>query len=40
MLLATRFDVKYVQDQVGHADADTTLQIYAQVGHRRPPWRT
>jgi integrase len=35
MLLATNFDVTYVQHQVGHAESRTTLDVYAQLLDRR-----
>jgi integrase len=31
LLLASRGDVEYVMDQVGHADAETTMRIYSQL---------
>ncbi len=31
MLLATSFDVPYVQSQVGHADSKMTMDVYAQL---------
>jgi hypothetical protein len=31
MLLATNFDVTYVQHQVGHAESKMTLDVYAQL---------
>ncbi len=31
MLLATNFDVPYVQSQVGHADSKMTMDVYAQL---------
>lgn len=31
MLLATNFDVPYVQNQVGHADSKMTMDVYAQL---------
>jgi hypothetical protein len=33
-MLAAGFDVRYVHDQVGHADPTTTLAIYARVIRR------
>ena len=35
MLLATNFDVTYVQHQVGHAESRMTLDVYAQLLDRR-----
>jgi integrase len=35
MLLATNFDVTYVQHQVGHAESKMTLDVYAQLLDRR-----
>ncbi len=35
MLLATNFDVTYVQHQVGHAESGMTLDVYAQLLDRR-----
>ena len=34
-MLAAGFDLRYVQEQVGHEDPSTTLKLYAQV-IRRP----
>jgi Phage integrase family len=34
-MLAAGFDLRYIQEQVGHRDPSTTLKIYAQV-IRRP----
>jgi len=31
MLLATSFDVSYVQSQVGRADSKMTIDVYAQL---------
>jgi hypothetical protein len=31
MLLATNFDVPFVQRQVGHADSKMTMDVYAQL---------
>jgi integrase len=31
MLLATNFDIAYVQSQVGHAQATMTLDVYNQL---------
>jgi hypothetical protein len=31
MLLATNFDVPFVQRQVGHTDSKMTLDVYAQL---------
>ena len=33
-LLANNFDVKWVMDQVGHADSEMTMDVYAQLQHR------
>lgn len=33
-LIANEFDVKWVQDQVGHADSKMTLDVYAQLQQR------
>jgi len=33
-MLAAGFDVPYVQDEVGHADPTTTLEIYARASQR------
>jgi hypothetical protein len=35
MLLATNFDVTYVQHQVGHAESRMTLDVYSQLLDRR-----
>jgi integrase len=35
MLMATNFDVTYVQHQVGHAESRMTLDVYAQLLDRR-----
>ncbi len=35
MLLATNFDVTYVQHQVGHAESKMTLDVYSQLLDRR-----
>lgn len=35
MLLATNFDVTYVQHQVGHSESRMTLDVYAQLLDRR-----
>jgi hypothetical protein len=31
MLLATKFDIRFVQSQVGHANAKMTLDVYNQL---------
>ena len=31
MLLATNFDVPFVQSQVGHTDSKLTMDVYAQL---------
>ena len=33
-LLANNFDVKWVMDQVGHADSTMTMDVYAQLQQR------
>jgi hypothetical protein len=33
-LIANKFDLKYVMDQVGHADSTMTLDVYAQLQKR------
>ena len=33
-LLANKFDVKWVMDQVGHADSTMTMDVYAQLQQR------
>jgi integrase len=33
-LLANNFDIKYVMDQVGHADSTMTMDVYAQLQQR------
>ena len=35
MLLATNFDVTYVQHQVGHAESRMTLDVYSQLLDRQ-----
>ena len=35
MLLATNFDVTYVQHQVGHAESRMTLDVYSRLLDRR-----
>jgi hypothetical protein len=35
MLLATNFDVTYMQHQVGHAESRMTLDVYSQLLDRR-----
>jgi integrase len=33
-LLASKFDLKWVMDQVGHSDSTVTTDVYAQLQHR------
>jgi Phage integrase family len=34
LLLASEFDLKWVMDQVGHADSKMTMDVYAQLQQR------